>query len=180
MALFHRDADFQPEGMRRTLRPWRKNDVPWGVRFLVAGYRNLRELSGDQAGMLKGSLPAVVELLDERQPVGEAFARALDAYSTPSAQFNRIRQVMIEGRPCLVAFVDLDEEAGDGSRPTALVYKISDYQQASVLWLYDPGFIYRADDRTAIWTLAMYDRLEKRFEFFLEGYRPGEMIVPLD
>lgn len=180
VALFHRSADFQPEGMRRTLRPWTKSDVPRGVRFLVAGYLNLHELSREQAGMLKGSLPAIMERLDELEGSGDAFARALAAHPSPPAQFKRIREVMIEGRPCLVAAAGLDEEGGDRPRPTALVYKITDYERASILWLYDPGFVYRRDERTAIETLAVYDRVGKRFRFFLEDYRLGAALVPLN
>lgn len=166
VVLFRRNADFQPDGVPRTLRPWAKEHVPVRWRFVIAGYEDLRALSRAQADMLKGSLKAVAEVLAER----EESDGAADARSTDAEQFRRIREVMIEGAPCRVRL-------GESS---ALVYKITDYELACVLWVYDPDDIYRRDEQTAIKTLVLYDRIEKRFVFFLEGYTRSGTVVALD
>jgi hypothetical protein len=126
-----------------------------------------------------------------------------------AAEFRRIREVMIQGVPCRVALRQAQGEGpstssgqalstGSGEAPSTgpgqapstggtdekaplgLVYKITDYELVSVLWLYDPDFVYRADEQTAIKTLVMYDRIKKRFIFFLDGYKREGTLVALD
>lgn len=180
VVLFRRHAEFQPDGIPRTLKVWGRKHVPVGWRFVITGYEDLRALSRAQAGMLKGSLKAVAEVLAEQGAASTGSGSA----ASEAAQFRRMREVMIEGAPCRVAL-----RRGPGQAPSTgseqaasstLVYKITDYELASVLWLYDPDLVYQRGRQTAIKTLVLYDRIEKRFVFFLEGYTRSGKVVALD
>jgi hypothetical protein len=187
VVLFYRSATFQPEGMARRLRRWDREHVPTGWRVVIAGYADLRALSRVQAVMLRDSLPAVAEVLAEQGSSAGSDERS------EAAEFRRIREVMIQGVPCRVALRHAQDKAPsaglgqglstagtDEKAPLGLVYKITDYELVSVLWVYDPDFVYRPDEQTAIRTLVMYDRIKKRFIFFLDGYKREGTLVALD